>query len=265
MNYYERHIGDYARDAGHLTMLEHGAYTMLLDRYYSTEKPIPADQAHRVCRAKTKEEKAAVDTVLAEFFDLVDGAWMNGRATREIAKAQTKIEAARANGAKGGRPKANPKPSGEKPTGLADGSDWQTQEEAHQTPDTRHQAPEEHTHPTAAGRVCGLMRQVGIADTNPGHPLLLALLDAGCTDGEIAGAAKSAVDRRKGFAYVLGTLKRQREEAAAAVLHVGEMPQVMTPGQAASHARVMAVSPRLAARKPEPMKEIFDVTARLVG
>jgi len=124
----------------------------------------------------------------------------------------------------------------------------------------------EHTHaPTAAGRVCGLMRQAGISDTNPGHPLLLTLLDAGCTDGEIAGAAKSAVEKRKGFAYVLGTLKRQREEAAAAVLHVGDMPEVMTPGQAASHARVMAVSPRLAARKPEPPKEILDVTARIVG
>ena len=56
MNYWERHIGDYARDAGHLTMLEHGAYTLLLDRYYSTEQPIPADQAHRICRARTRAD-----------------------------------------------------------------------------------------------------------------------------------------------------------------------------------------------------------------
>ena len=45
MNYYERHLGDYAKDAGHLSMLEHGAYSLLLDRYYTTEQPIPADQA----------------------------------------------------------------------------------------------------------------------------------------------------------------------------------------------------------------------------
>jgi uncharacterized protein YdaU (DUF1376 family) len=86
VNYYERHLGDYAKDAGHLSMLEHGAYTLLLDRYYTTEQPIPADQAHRVCRARTKEERAAVDAVLAEFFVLVDGAWKSGRADREIAQ-----------------------------------------------------------------------------------------------------------------------------------------------------------------------------------
>jgi uncharacterized protein YdaU (DUF1376 family) len=33
VNYYERHLGDYAKDAGHLSMLEHGAYSLLLDRY----------------------------------------------------------------------------------------------------------------------------------------------------------------------------------------------------------------------------------------
>lgn len=86
MNYYERHLGDYARDAGHLTMLEHGAYTLLLDRYYTTEQGIPADQAHRICRARTRDEKAAVDAVLGEFFKLVDGLWTNGRAERELAE-----------------------------------------------------------------------------------------------------------------------------------------------------------------------------------
>lgn len=139
MNYWERHIGDYARDAGHLTMLEHGAYTLLLDRYYSTEQAIPSDQAHRVCRARSREERAAVDAVLAEFFHLVNGAWVNGRASREVEKAQTKIEAARTNGAKGGRPKKNPDATEPKPTGLLMGSVLETQPKALQTPDTRHQ------------------------------------------------------------------------------------------------------------------------------
>lgn len=86
MNYYERHLGDYARDAGHLTMMEHGAYTLLLDRYYTTEQGIPADQAHRICRARTRDEKDAVDAVVAEFFTLADGVLMNSRAEREIAE-----------------------------------------------------------------------------------------------------------------------------------------------------------------------------------
>jgi uncharacterized protein YdaU (DUF1376 family) len=84
VNYYERHLGDYARDAGHLTMLEHGAYTLLLDRYYTTEQGIPADQAHRICRARTRDEKEAVDTVLAEFFTLRDGVHHQKRVDAEI-------------------------------------------------------------------------------------------------------------------------------------------------------------------------------------
>lgn len=101
MNYYERHLGDYARDTAHLSLLEHGVYTLLLDRYYATEQPIPADQAHRVARARTRDEKAAVDAVLAEFFVLVDGAYRNKRADAVIAayqEAQPEREAKKANG-----------------------------------------------------------------------------------------------------------------------------------------------------------------------
>jgi uncharacterized protein YdaU (DUF1376 family) len=59
---------------------------MLLDRYYSTEQPIPKDQAHRICRARTREERAAVDAVLAEFFDLEDGVYRQKRVDIEIAR-----------------------------------------------------------------------------------------------------------------------------------------------------------------------------------
>lgn len=86
MNYYERHLGDYAKDTAHLSMLEHGAYGLLLDRYYGTESGIPNDQAHRICRARSRDEKAAVDAVLNEFFFLVDGVWKNNRAEEEIKK-----------------------------------------------------------------------------------------------------------------------------------------------------------------------------------
>lgn len=107
MNYYEHHLGDYARDTAHLTMLEHGAYRCLLDRYYITEAGIPAEQAHRLARARTNDEIAAVDAVLADFFELVDGVWINHRAEAEIVAALQRIESATVNGKKGGRP---PKP-----------------------------------------------------------------------------------------------------------------------------------------------------------
>jgi uncharacterized protein YdaU (DUF1376 family) len=133
VNYYERHLGDYARDAGHLSMLEHGAYCLLLDRYYITEQGIPADQAHRLCRARSKEERGAVDAVLAEFFTLDGAVWTNSRAAREVIKARTKIEAARQNGKGGGRPKRTQP----EPTGLLPGLDSITQDKALQTPDTK--------------------------------------------------------------------------------------------------------------------------------
>ena len=80
--------------------------------------------------------------------------------------------------------------------------------------------------PTRAGHLCRVMRQAGIADTNPGHPDLITLAGAGCSDAEAQGAARTAVERGKGFAYAVGTLKRQRIEAAqtAQQVHKGPMP-----------------------------------------
>jgi len=149
VNYYERHLGDYARDTAHLSIMEHGAYTLLLDRVYATEQGIAKDQVYRLARARSKEEREAVDAVLAEFFVLNDGFWNNGRAVREIERAQAKINAARKNGKTGGRPKGNPDITKEKPSGFPPGSDPETQPKAlqspntkHQTPDTRHQTPD---------------------------------------------------------------------------------------------------------------------------
>lgn len=113
MNYYHRHLGDYAKDTGHLTMMEHGAYTLLLDRYYSTEEGVSQDQAHRICRARTLPEKQAVDAVLDEFFTLEGGRWINRRADEEIAKMRSQAKKARVNGRSGGRPKQKPEPNPE--------------------------------------------------------------------------------------------------------------------------------------------------------
>ena len=92
MNYYPHHIGDYAKDTAHLTILEDGAYRRLLDLYYSSERPLPLNREglYRLVRARGREEKKAVDTVLEEFFRQGETGWHNQRADREIAKAQEK-------------------------------------------------------------------------------------------------------------------------------------------------------------------------------
>ncbi|WP_261532579.1 YdaU family protein [Burkholderia multivorans] len=84
MNFYKRHIGDYLKDTAHLSLLEHGVYTRLLDVYYTREAGIPDDQAARLIGARARDELAALRVVLGEFFELVDGTWVQQRCEREI-------------------------------------------------------------------------------------------------------------------------------------------------------------------------------------
>jgi uncharacterized protein YdaU (DUF1376 family) len=143
VNYYERHLGDYAKDTAHLSMLEHGAYNLLLDRYYATESGIPVDQVYRVARAHSKSERAAVDAVLKEFFALQDDFWIKNRCEEEIIRAHVKICASRLNGKKGGRPRKNPEETQDKPAGFPLGSESETQSKALQSPVSSLQSPED--------------------------------------------------------------------------------------------------------------------------
>lgn len=90
MHYYKRHLGDYAKDTKHLSLSEHGAFAVLLDYYYSTEKPIPDDRCERIANACTDEERLAVRNVLQEFFRLTPDGWVNDRADKEIGSASAK-------------------------------------------------------------------------------------------------------------------------------------------------------------------------------
>lgn len=79
--------------------------------------------------------------------------------------------------------------------------------------------------PTEASLCCQQMRSQGIAQCNPSHPTLLALIEAGATQAEFSQAAKRAVERSKPtFSYVIGIVKGQRSEAAALQLHKGRLP-----------------------------------------
>lgn len=123
VNYYRRHIGDYLRDTSHLSLLEHGVYTRLLDIYYTRESAIPADQAARLIGARTKEEREAVERVLEEFFARDGDLWVQQRCEREIATAAEKAERNREIGKRGGRPRKTETQTvfEQKPTGNPDG------------------------------------------------------------------------------------------------------------------------------------------------
>jgi uncharacterized protein YdaU (DUF1376 family) len=141
MNFYKRHIGDYIKDAAHLSLLEHGVYARLMDVYYSREGGIPASQAARLIGARTDEELSAVEAVLSEFFELDSDTWRQARCEREIEIASAQSEANRANGKRGGRPKR--KETEEKPIGLPPASDAQSEENLSHQPSTMSHQPED--------------------------------------------------------------------------------------------------------------------------
>ncbi|OZI57880.1 YdaU family protein [Bordetella genomosp. 1] len=126
MNYYPHHIGDYLTATAHLSWLEDAAYRRLLDLYYSREQALPEDiaQACRLVRAQGDDERAAVATVLHEFFDLGAEGWTHSRCDGEIERARAAAERARINGRKGGRPrKTSPTPTDPVTPGLWDALD----------------------------------------------------------------------------------------------------------------------------------------------
>lgn len=106
MNYYKRHLGDYAKKAGHLTMLEHGAYNLILDAYYDREEPLTETLAIRLARATTNDEIAAVKNILREFFCEKDGVYTQNRADEEIAHFHKRQKINKKLGKKGGEAKA---------------------------------------------------------------------------------------------------------------------------------------------------------------
>lgn len=251
MNYYERHLGDYAKDTAHLSMVEHGAYGLLLDRYYSTEQGIPSDQVYRIARARTREEKQAVDAVLIEYFRLVDGLWGNPRADEEIIKARKKINAAIANGKSGGRPKRNPSLTQEKPTGLLPGSENETQRKALQTPvyysikpppvsNVDSSPPELSEEPppneTRQGRLCKRLRVLGI-DAAPHLAAWTELLPR-YSDEEIIAAAEGARESKPGdrlhLNYLIPKLADLAKYKATGPPRNGGRPPTLTESRAST-------------------------------
>lgn len=96
--WYPRYPGDYLRDTADLSLVEHGIYSLLLDTYYATGKPLPADYyaLYRIVGATKISEKEAVQRISNRFFaQNGDGHRHNNRADRELTKITEKSEAAR--------------------------------------------------------------------------------------------------------------------------------------------------------------------------
>jgi len=105
-------------------------------------------------------------------------------------------------------------------------------------PDSRILIPETPTHISSLGEDPGarsvsvskktavvmVIKAEGVGSVNPSHPDLQSLIDQGADAGQFAEAARAAVAKGKGFAYVLGIVKGQLADAQGMVNRATEQP-----------------------------------------
>lgn len=169
MNYYEHHIGDYAEATAHLSFVEDAAYSRLIRKYYAQEKALPADlkAMQRLVGARSKEEREAVETVLAEFFELREDGYHNTRCDEEISRYQDKQAKAKASAdARWNKQRLQ---SDGNANASPDAMRTHSEGNAHQTPDTRHQTPDlkpgvttRGDTSTVVGHICVGLRRSGV-------------------------------------------------------------------------------------------------------
>ena len=234
MNFYHRYMADYAQKTARLSLAEHGAYTLLLDEIYSTEKPLPADyqSLNRICRAMDKKEQEAVKYVADTYFPIgEDGMRDNPRARKETIKAMPSMEAARLNGQKGGRPKKETQTetrgfTKNNPAGYSKETQTEPSAKAPQIskliedidtsiPLSTPSPEQTQQQPTMAGQICKALKAQGLGNVNPQHPDLIALIASGATTQDFANAAPMALGKGNPFAYLLTVVKNQRDNPQA--------------------------------------------------
>lgn len=92
MHYYKRNLGDYAKKAGRLSMLQHGSYTLLIDACYDREQFPTKAEAIEWTWASSTAEIEAVEFVLRKFFTLEGDLYVQKRIQEEIAEYHAKAE-----------------------------------------------------------------------------------------------------------------------------------------------------------------------------
>jgi hypothetical protein len=84
--------------------------------------------------------------------------------------------------------------------------------------------------PTQIGRVCVaikneyLMQEKSLIDLSQSNPTFIELIKAGATVEEFVDAARISAGSGNGFKYLVGIVKRQREQALNLKIHKGAMP-----------------------------------------
>lgn len=145
VNFYKHHIGDYAQATSHLSFIEDAAYSRLIRKYYAMERPLPADvgAVQRLVGARSKEERQAVADMLDEFFVLQPDGWHNKRCDEEIDKASTQADTNRRIAEEREARKRARTEHDSCTTGARFVHELSTTRQPSQTPDSRHQTPDQ--------------------------------------------------------------------------------------------------------------------------
>ena len=295
MNYYERHIGDYLKDTAHLSLLEHGVYTRLLDVYYTREGPVPAREVARLIGARSREEREALAVVLAEFFEhqQADDCFHQKRADAEIERFQDKQRKAKASADKRwnalrAQSEGNANAS---PDAMRTHSEGNAPRARPQSPDTSNQTqtieataaangyipagaddggggdsppPDPNDAPTRYGAYALTLRSLGVrvAVTDPE---LVAWVDEGVTLDEARDAVANVRATTKPGStpipakYLDTTIRRMRTEGDA---HAAHRTGSRTP---TATERNIAVIAELTGRNREPDRPPLEGSAERVG
>ena len=89
MHSYHHNIKTFNSDTRNLTRVERSLYRDLIELYYDTEKPIPADNFDRLARkvmANTQEEREALQYVLDEYFIKTGNVYTHNYCDNQIEK-----------------------------------------------------------------------------------------------------------------------------------------------------------------------------------
>ena len=86
MHFYSFNIKDYTYDTQHLSLAEHGALRLLIDRIHLIEKPLDSDEENifRLMCFDKEEDKEVIRRMLREFFVKKKNGWIHKQSEADI-------------------------------------------------------------------------------------------------------------------------------------------------------------------------------------
>jgi len=90
--YMQFHVSEYLADTTHLTTEEHGAYLLLIFRYWQTGAPLPNDDVLLARFARVSDDKwPQIRSVIQHLFNTCSTNWQHARIDYDLAEVQAKV------------------------------------------------------------------------------------------------------------------------------------------------------------------------------